>query len=164
MEAMQKNEAIEAYEAGDFEKAAQLGLVTAWTKLGLAHQQKGEIKEAMEWFISAAMKGETQAQALVTYVSNNVLATTLNDQFRSLDTDKQQEVIEKIIAIEIAPALLKDGGGIEFVHYIPGETPQIWLHYLGACSGCHLSSTSTADMIIKVLEKRIDQHIALILL
>lgn len=41
---------------------------------------------------------------------------------------------------------------------------QVWLNYLGACSGCHLGSTSTADMLLQHFESLIDKNIVLYLM
>ncbi len=147
---------------GYYEFSASKGNVSAMVKLGMMLQGT-DVKTAMYWLIEAAHAGDPQAQQFITYVSNADQATVLNSSFRTLDAATQKDMIESIIKAQIAPALAKDEGGIEFVNYIPGETPQIWLRYLGACSGCHLGSTSTADMIINILEETIDRKIVLYL-
>ncbi|MBN2896579.1 MAG: SEL1-like repeat protein [Campylobacterales bacterium] len=147
---------------GYYEFSAAKGNVTAMVKLGLMLQQS-DVKTAMYWLIEAAHKGDAQAQQFITYVSNAALATNLNTAFRTMDEAAQRHQVESVVRAHIAPALAKDEGGIELVHYMAGETPQIWLRYLGACSGCHLGSTSTADMIIGILETHIDAKIVLYL-
>ena len=69
-----------------------------------------------------------------------------------------------MIEAKIKPMLEGDNGGIELINYVPGNVPQVWLHYLGACSGCHLGSTSTADMVLKEFENLIDKNIVLYLM
>lgn len=147
---------------GYYEFAASKGNVSAMVKLGIM-LQSSDVKTAMYWLIQAAHEGDPQAQQFITYVSNAALATNLNTAFRTLDETAQRHHVQSVVAAQIAPALAKDEGGIELVHYIGGETPQIWLRYLGACSGCHLGSTSTADMIIGILEAHIDAKIVLYL-
>jgi uncharacterized protein len=147
---------------GYYEFAAAQGNVTAMVKLGLMLQEK-DTTSAMYWLIQAAHAGDPQAQQFITYVSNAATATLVNSSFRTLDEASQRHMIQSVISAKIAPALAKDEGGIQLINYISGETPQIWLRYLGACSGCHLGSTSTADMIIGILEETIDKNIVLYL-
>jgi Fe-S cluster biogenesis protein NfuA/predicted RNase H-like HicB family nuclease len=150
--------AVECYE-----KAARLdGFTSAQVKLGLL-LQNSDVKRAMGLLIEAAHQGDEQAQAIITYVSNAPSAAEVNLQFRSLEAKEQAAFVSQTVQERIAPALAADGGGVELVSFVPGETPQIWLRYLGACSGCHLGSTSTADMIITALEEAIDRRIVLYL-
>lgn len=153
----------EAKAAECYEKAARHeGFTSAQVKLGLL-LQGSDVKQAMHWLIKAAHQGDEQAQSIITYVSNASSAVEISPQFRSLETDEQAAFVGRIVKDRITPALAADGGGIELVNFVPGETPQIWLRYLGACSGCHLGSTSTADMIIAALEEAIDKKIVLYL-
>ena len=147
---------------GYYEFAANKGNVTSMIKLGMMLQDK-DTSVAMYWLIQAAHAGDAQAQQFITYVSNAQTATIINSKFRTLDESAQRNMVQSIISAKIAPLLAKDEGGIELINYIGGETPQIWLRYLGACSGCHLGSTSTADMIIGILEESIDKKIVLYL-
>lgn len=131
---------------------------TAKVKLALLLKDK-DTKEAMSLLIAAAHKGDSQAQDMITYVSNWTQAKALNQGFRGLSETEQKNMIGDVIDKVIVPMLAADGGGASYVNYIPGNTPQIWLQYLGTCSGCHLGSTSTADMIITALEEAIDKNI-----
>lgn len=126
---------------------------------------QNEPKRAMHWLITAAHNNFPAAQELVTYASNKELANdaALNREFRSLSCEEQYKNVANILQTKIVPALEKDAGGIELVNFICEEAPQIWLKYTGACSGCHLSTTSTADMILKTFEEEIDQKIVLYL-
>lgn len=145
-----------------YEIAADQDNTYAQVKLAMLIQGK-DSKKAMKHLIAAAHKNDPQAQELITYVSNAPVATIINNEFRSMDEKDQYALLNIVINTDVAPALAKDEGGIEFVNYVPGEVPEIWLRYLGACSGCHLGSTSTADMIISILEEKIDKKIVLYL-
>lgn len=122
-------------------------------------------KRGMHWLIMAAHNEYPAAQEMVTYVSNASLANDalLNRQFRALSCEEQYKNVEDILSSKIVPMLEKDAGGIDLINYICGETPQIWLKYTGACSGCHLSTSSTADMILGTFEKEIDAKIVIYL-
>lgn len=147
-----------------YKDAADHGHVDAQLKAGMLFREKGLHAEAMRYLITAAHNNNAQAQEIVTYVSNKELATVRNVPFRTLTPEQQRSLVEKTIEEKIRPTLAADGGGVELVNYVPGETPQIWLHYLGACSGCHLGSTSTADMLLDQFEALIDKNVVLYLM
>lgn len=142
--------------------AAQAGISTAQLKLGILLRE-GDVKSSMSWMIKAAHAGEAQAQSLLTYVSNQTSASDINVVFRSMDDAKQLAVVTSIISDNLAPILASDGGGVELVHYQSGDIPEVWLRYLGACSGCHLGPTTTAGMILEQFENIIDKKIVIYL-
>lgn len=149
---------------GYFKRAADVGQVEAQVKTGLAYRQEGKMVEAMRYLITAAHNHNAQAQEIITYVSNKEVATEQNEPFRTLDHPRQIALVQDMIEKKVRPTLAVDGGGIELVNFIPGETPQLWLNYLGACSGCHLGSTSTADMLLDHFETLIDKNVILYLM
>jgi uncharacterized protein len=142
--------------------AAEANMPTAQLKLGTLLRDVDTLN-SMQWMIRAAHAGEAQAHALLTYVSNMSQATDINVAFRMMDESSQRAKVEMVIAENLAPTLASDGGGIELINYIGGDTPEIWLRYLGACSGCHLGPTSTAGMILEQFEKVIDKKIVIYL-
>lgn len=148
----------------DSKQAADNGHVEAQLKTGLLYRQEGKVAEAMRYLIAAAHNNNSQAQALITYVSNASIESPKNSAFHDLDVDKQRVLVENMIATKIRPTLAGDGGGIELINYVGGKTPQIWLNYLGNCSGCQLGSTSTADMLLKHFETMIDKNVVLYLM
>ena len=145
-------------------EAADNGHVEAQLKTGLLYRQEGEVAEAMRYLIAAAHNNSSQAQALITYVSNSSDKSSKNAAFHDLDVPKQRALVENIIETKIRPTLSNDGGGIKLINYVSGKTPQIWLNYLGNCSGCQLGSTSTADMLLKHFETMIDKNVVLYLM
>ena len=152
-----KAEAIRYYTI-----AAEANMPTAQLKLALLLRDE-DVLNSMKWMISAAHAGEAQAHSLLTYVSNMSQATDINVAFRMMDESSQRAKVEMVIAENLTPTLASDGGGIELVNYIGGDTPEIWLRYLGACSGCHLGPTSTAGMILEQFENVIDKKIVIYL-
>jgi len=145
-------------------QAANNGMVDAQLKAGMLFRERGKISKAMQYLITAAHNNNTQAQEIITYVSNAGVDDHTNEMFRSLEEVKQKELVENMIQTKIRPTLEADSGGIELINYIAGETPQVWLNYLGACSGCHLGSTSTADMLLDQFEALIDKNVVLYLM
>lgn len=152
-----KAEAIRYYTT-----AAEANMPTAQLKLALLLREEDPFN-SMKWMIRAAHAGEAQAHSLLTYVSNMSQATDINVAFRMLDETLQREKVELVITEKLIPTLASDGGGIELIHYVSRETPEIWLRYLGACSGCHLGPTSTAGMILEAFENVIDKRIVIYL-
>ena len=147
-----------------YKAAADIGHVDAQLKAGMLLREKGQKAEAMRYLIAAAHNNNQQAQEIITYVSNKELATTLNKPFRTLTPEQQRDLVVKMIDEKIRPTLEADSGGIELLNFVPGEIPQVWLGYLGACSGCHLGSTSTADMLLDHFETLIDKNVVLYLM
>ena len=147
-----------------YKKAADLGNVQAQLKTGMLYREKGKNTEAMRYLITAAHNNNSEAQAIVTYVSNAQDSNELNNEYRSLDGLKQKALIDNLLDTKIRPTLAVDGGGIEFLNYIPCERPQVWLSYTGSCSGCHLGSTSTADMLLDNFQTMIDKNVVLYLM
>ncbi|MBU0720120.1 SEL1-like repeat protein [bacterium] len=144
-----------------YKKAADLGDIQSQLKAGMLFKGKNENAMAMRYLIAAAHNKNEQAQSIVTYVSNASLADSRNEAFHSLGTEKKIQLVNTLIETKIKPALAQDEGGIEHVNFIDGDVPQIWLTYTGACSGCHLGSTSTADMLLEHFETMIDKNVIL---
>jgi len=142
--------------------AAEANMPTAQLKLGIL-LRNDDVLNSMKWMIRAAHAGESQAHSLLTYVSNQDTATDINVAFRMMDESSQRAKVESVITNNLAPILASDGGGVELVNYVGGDTPEIWLRYLGACSGCHLGPTSTAGMILEQFENVIDKKIVIYL-
>lgn len=147
-----------------FRQAADKGVVEAQLKAGMLFREKGKIVKSMQYLITAAHNNNQQAQEIITYVSNAGIDSSYNKMFRTLDESKQRTLIEKMIETKIRPTLEADSGGISLINYVSGDKPQIWLNYLGACSGCHLGSTSTADMLLDHFETLIDKNVVLYLM
>jgi len=163
----EKGMGVEADQQKAFEyykRAADTGHADAQAKTGILYKQKGDNAKSMQYLITAAHNDNQQAQEMITYVSNSEISAARNEAFYSLDEQKQRALIENLIEKEIRPSLALDEGGIELLNYIPGQNPQIWLNYLGSCSGCHLGSTSTADMLLNHFETMIDKNVVLYLM
>jgi len=147
-----------------YKRAADLGSVESQLKTGILYKEQGKSLQSMRYLITAAHNNNPQAQEIITYVSNASESNPLNNDFRSLDGLKQKELIDTLLDTKIRPTLAVDGGGIELLNYIPGDIPQVWMSYTGSCSGCHLGSTSTADMLLDNFQTLIDKNVVLYLM
>lgn len=147
-----------------YKKAGDLGSVESQLKTGMLYKEQGKNLQAMRYLITAAHNNNSQAQGIVTYVSNTSSSNPLNKEFRALDGIQQKALIDTLLETKIRPTLAVDGGGIELLNYISGDEPQVWMSYTGTCSGCHLGSTSTADMLLDHFQTMIDKNVVLYLM
>ena len=80
--------------------------------------------------------------------------------FADLTLVQKLKEVEKAIDENIRPMLVMDGGNLEILD-IKENQPHIdiYIRYLGACSGCASSSTGTLYAIEAVLREKLDQNI-----
>jgi Fe-S cluster biogenesis protein NfuA len=63
-----------------------------------------------------------------------------------------EKKIKKIIAKEIRPMLLEDGGNIEFLDYSNGV---VTVKLLGACHGCPMRNSTLINVVENTLKEQI---------
>ncbi len=98
--------------------------------------------------VRAEMDGEKMQEQSVT------------EDFESMTLIRQLKAIEKIIDSEIRPMLMMDGGDMEIIDIQPGdEHIDVYIKYLGACSGCASGSTGTLYAIEDVLKSDLSPKI-----
>jgi len=80
--------------------------------------------------------------------------------FRQMDSKQKIVAINKEIDGSVRQFLIMDGGDIEILDVKEnGENIDIYVRYLGACSGCASSSTSTLFAIENALKEKLDDKI-----
>jgi len=80
--------------------------------------------------------------------------------FRQMDAKEKIIAINKEIDVSVRQFLIMDGGNIEILDVKEnGENIDIYVRYLGACSGCASSSTSTLFAIENTLKENLDDKI-----
>jgi len=80
--------------------------------------------------------------------------------FRQMDTKEKIIAINKAIDKSVRQFLIMDGGDIEILDVKEnGEQIDIYVRYLGACSGCASSSTGTLFAIENTLKEHLDDQI-----
>jgi NifU-like protein len=85
---------------------------------------------------------------------------TLDIPFRQMDSKQKIVAINKEIDGSVRQFLIMDGGDIEILDVKEnGENIDIYVRYLGACSGCASSSTSTLFAIENALKEKLDDKI-----
>lgn len=80
--------------------------------------------------------------------------------FREMDTKEKITAINKTVDESIRQFLIMDGGDIEILDIKEnGKHLDVYIRYLGACSGCASSSTGTLFGIEKTLKDNLDEQI-----
>jgi NifU-like protein len=85
--------------------------------------------------------------------------------FAGMNLIQKHKVLETVLDEKVRPNLQKDGGNLEVVDMKEnGEVTEVYIHYLGACSGCPSSQTGTQLYIEEILHQELDQKIKVVTL
>ena len=80
--------------------------------------------------------------------------------FNEMSIDEKRKIIEKEIDENIRQFLVMDGGNMEIIDIKEnGAYTDVYIRYMGACSGCASASTGTLFAIENILKEKIDQNI-----
>ena len=80
--------------------------------------------------------------------------------FAEMTIVQRIKAVDKVIDENIRQMLIMDGGDMEILDIKDnGENIDIYIRYLGACSGCASSSTGTLFAIENVLKEKLDENI-----
>ncbi|UFH59270.1 iron-sulfur cluster assembly scaffold protein [Sulfurovum mangrovi] len=83
-----------------------------------------------------------------------------NVAFADMTVVQRLKAVEKIIDENIRQMLVMDGGDMEILDIKEnGAHFDIYIRYLGACSGCASSSTGTLFAIENILKEKVDENI-----
>ncbi|MBZ7987449.1 iron-sulfur cluster assembly scaffold protein [Campylobacter canadensis] len=87
-----------------------------------------------------------------------------SDNFDELTVVKQLKVVEELLDREIRPMLHMDGGDLEVIDIQKGADRMIdiYIRYLGACSGCASGSGGTLYAIENILQEQLSSSIRVI--
>ncbi|WP_267524236.1 iron-sulfur cluster assembly scaffold protein [Campylobacter sp. MG1] len=88
----------------------------------------------------------------------------LSDNFDDLTVVKQIKAVEELLDTEIRPMLHMDGGDLEVIDIQKSSDGMcdLYIRYLGACSGCSSGSTGTLYAIENVLQENLSPNIRVI--
>jgi len=87
-------------------------------------------------------------------------ATMIKEAFKEMDVDAKREVVEALLDRDVRPMLIMDGGNMEILDIQEnGEHTDIYIRYLGACSGCAASSLGTLYAIGNTLREKFGENI-----
>jgi len=80
--------------------------------------------------------------------------------FKEMTIVQKIKAVDKVIDDNIRQMLIMDGGDMEILDIKEnGENIDIYIRYLGACSGCASSSTGTLFAIENILKEKLDPNI-----
>lgn len=80
--------------------------------------------------------------------------------FKKMTVIQKLKAVEEIIDEHIRPMLVMDGGNLEILDIKENEDyTDIYIRYLGACSGCASSATGTLYAIEAILKEKLDESI-----
>ncbi len=83
--------------------------------------------------------------------------------FEKMTVVQKLKAVEKVIDENIRQMLVMDGGDMEVLDIKEnGEMTDIYITYLGSCSGCESSSTGTLFAIENVLKEKLSKNIRVI--
>ncbi len=83
-----------------------------------------------------------------------------NVSFAQMTIVQRLKAVEKVIDDNIRQMLMMDGGNIEILDIKQNGTYfDLYIRYLGACSGCASSSTGTLFAIENILREKVDENI-----
>lgn len=143
--------------------------ITQYTKAGAFCKSciKPGGHEAREYYLENILT-ETRAEMEIEKLSK--IADAKNDSggvdlsFEELNIIGQFKAVEEIMDNEIRPMLAMDGGNLEIIDIKPSDDGKtdIYIRYLGACSGCASGVTGTLYAIESVLKENLSQNIRIL--
>ena len=81
-------------------------------------------------------------------------------EFETLPLEEQIKQIDAVIDENVRQFLVMDGGNMEVVDVKKGEDHiDVYIRYMGACSGCASATTGTLYAIESTLKQKLSQNI-----
>ena len=103
---------------------------------------------------------ETLKELEAKQVSNQDI---LEKDFKTLSDEEKKIAVEAIIDKHVRQMLIMDGGDMEILDVkTNGEDTDVYIRYLGACSGCASADTGTLFAIEGILKQKLDKNIRVI--
>lgn len=103
--------------------------------------------------ILAEVRAEMEKEKMQNQANGNV-------EFETMTVVGQLKAVEEIIDADIRPMLIMDGGNMEIIDIQKtNENIDIYIRYLGACSGCASGATGTLFAIEDILKNKLSQRI-----
>ena len=116
-----------------------------------------EAKDVYLVDVLADMLAEREQEKLKTAADASATGTLSFDKMTLVQRIK---AIDSVLDSDIRPMLVMDGGNMEIID-IKENLPHydLYIRYLGSCSGCSSGSTGTLYAIESVLQQKIDENI-----
>ncbi|MDR0762202.1 MAG: iron-sulfur cluster assembly scaffold protein [Campylobacteraceae bacterium] len=136
--------------------------ITRYTKAGAFCKScvKPGGHEAKEYYLTDILRdvrSEMEYEKLANSTSCNTYETPA---FKDMSVIQKFKEIDKVLDEQIRPMLVMDGGNMEVIDVREeGENIDVYIRYLGACSGCASGATGTLFAIESVLQEKLYSHI-----
>jgi NifU-like protein len=131
--------------------------ITDYTKAGAFCKSciKPGGHEDREYYIVDILK-DTRAEM----AKEEIVEAATTDDFSAMGIVGKLKAVEKVLDDNIRQMLQMDGGNVELLDIKDeGENIDIYIRYLGACSGCSSSSTGTLYAMESVLREKLSPTI-----
>jgi len=133
--------------------------ITEYTKAGAFCKsciEPGGVEERDIYLVD--LLEEYKKERLTSMENTTILGTDI--LFKEQSIAQKIKTVDKIIDDNIRQMLVMDGGNMEILDIKEnGEHTDIYIRYLGACSGCAASSTGTLFAIENILKEKLDPSI-----
>ncbi|OCL91341.1 NifU family protein [Arcobacter porcinus] len=84
----------------------------------------------------------------------------MNSSFLEMTKEQKLELIEDVLDDDIRPMLIMDGGNMEILDLVESKPHyDLYIRYLGACSGCSAGSMGTLYAIESILQSKVDENL-----
>jgi NifU-like protein len=140
--------------------------ITNYTKAGAFCKSciKPGGHEEREWYLVDILKQtreEMEAEKLGNLADAKINGTSEEIPFEELSVVQKLKRIEAVIDENIRPMLVMDGGNLEIIDIKDTDdgNTDVYIRYLGACSGCASSSTGTLFAIESMLQEKCSKNI-----
>lgn len=137
--------------------------ITNYTKAGAFCKScvKAGGHEKREYYlvdILADVRAEMEREALKENVAKSASGTLA---FKDMTMVQKVKAVDSIIDEQVRPMLMMDGGNMEILDIKDSSDGHIdvYIRYLGACSGCASGATGTLYAIESVLQENLDPNI-----
>ena len=136
--------------------------ITDYTKAGAFCKSciKPGGHEAKEYYLVDILK-DVRAEMSEEVMKNAADASASGTfSFEKMTLVQRIKAIDALLDSDIRPMLVMDGGNMEIID-IKEDLPHfdLYIRYLGSCSGCSSGSTGTLYAIESVLQQKIDENI-----
>lgn len=144
--------------------------ITQYTKAGAFCKSciKPGGHEKREYYlvdILAEVRSEMESERLKAIADAKISGSGIDSDlsFEELSVVKQLKAVEAIIDEHVRPMLEMDGGNMEILDIkSEGGRTDIYIRYLGACSGCASGATGTLYAIENILQENLSPNIRVI--
>lgn len=140
--------------------------ITQYTKAGAFCKScvKPGGHEKREYYlvdILADTRAEMEAERLKAIADAKISGVSNDLSFEELTVVGQLKAVEAVIDAEIRPMLMMDGGNMEIIDIKTNSEGiiDIYIRYLGACSGCASGASGTLYAIESVLQQNLSPKI-----